>query len=104
LVLASLPITRANADQVDFSEPYFTVRYALLVKPEHAGDWDATGKPVALVKGPILSETVNVPAANMDLRPTDSYATALKMLDADTVAGVMGHDLALRDIEERRSM
>jgi beta-glucosidase/6-phospho-beta-glucosidase/beta-galactosidase/ABC-type amino acid transport substrate-binding protein len=99
MVLASLPITRSHADEVDFSESYFTVNYALLVKDEHAADWNRLAKPVALVKGPILHGTVNLPIGDVDLRPTESYAAAVKLLDEDTVSGVMGHDLALREIE-----
>src|SRR6266542_277313 len=100
VVLASLPITRSHADQVDFSEPYFTVRYALLVKHEHASDWSRTGRPVAVVKGPILHETVTAPIEGVGVRAAESYSAAMRMLEQDEVSGVLGHDLALRELEK----
>jgi len=96
LVLASLPINRKHSDEVDFSEPYFTVRYGLLVKDGHQADWSRLGKPVAVVKGPVLHETVATPVAQVDLRPADSYASAARLLDEGSVAGIMGHDVALQ--------
>jgi ABC-type amino acid transport substrate-binding protein len=97
MVLASLPITRSHADQVDFSEPYFVMRYAILVKKEHASDWNRARKPVVVVKGPVLEETVDLPG--IETHSVDSYAAALKLLDADSVVGIAGHEMALTQIE-----
>ena len=105
VVLASLAVTQSNADQIDFSEPYYVHEQGLLVNfgSKIARSEDLAGAPVAVVKGRTLQETVPPPAVGCTMRAVSSYEQALRMLDKGEVVAVLGRRPQLVSLAQRHA-
>lgn len=93
VVMASLPINSRHVDEVDFSEPYYTVRRALLVRASEPFDGveQLAGEPVGVVTGVTLLPAVELPVPGMTAVPYKDGGQALEALEGGEVAAVFGH-------------
>lgn len=100
VVLGTLTMNRARAEQVDFSEPYFVTSQALLVNAGSTAHsiQDLDGTSVAVVRQSTAPDTLRTQLPKAHALVVGNFTEALSALDSGKAAAILTDDTILQGL------
>jgi ABC-type amino acid transport substrate-binding protein len=97
LVLSTMTINPERAQEIGFTDPYFTAHGRILVPKDSkiAGVADLAGRKVCTALGSTYEETLKKQAPKADLRLVDAYSDCLELLQNGAVDAISTDDVIL---------
>jgi glutamate transport system substrate-binding protein len=97
LVLSTMTINPERAQEIGFTDPYFTAHGRILVPKDSkiAGVADLAGRKVCTALGSTYEETLKKQAPKADLKLVDAYSDCLELLQNGAVDAISTDDVIL---------
>jgi glutamate transport system substrate-binding protein len=97
LVLSTMTINPERAEEIGFTDPYFTAHGRILVPKDSkiAGVADLAGRKVCTALGSTYEETLKKQAPKADLKLVDAYSDCLELLQNGAVDAISTDDVIL---------
>jgi ABC-type amino acid transport substrate-binding protein len=97
LVLSTMTINAERAQEIGFTDPYFTAHGRILVPKDSkiAGVADLAGRNVCTALGSTYEETLKKQAPKADLKLVDAYSECLELLQNGAVDAISTDDVIL---------